>query len=183
MLNPFKHSPVGVVMFISGAAGFLLGCFEHGTWQLAVESAQVVAGLVNYSRDNPFYMHHVKLWSLLHQVCVPLLLLGISERILSFIFSGFIAMFYFQALSLCVWALCRNIPLAFACPFFVAFTHSTRFCAIYPVVLMGTSNTHGAIGLSLVLLALALMASDKYKHAMFLLGVLPSIHLALGMLC
>ncbi|MCI0413293.1 hypothetical protein L0222_10905 [bacterium] len=176
------RNPVALVLLISGSTGFLIGSLQHGTWQLAVESAQVLAGVVEYPKHNPFYMHHTKLWSLLHQICVPFLLIGVSERTLSFLFSGIMGMLSFQALSLTVWALCNDLLLSLASPFMIVFTHATKYCAIYPVVLMGTSNTHGMIGLALVLLIIAFIGSGKFKHSMFLLGLLPSVHLALGAL-
>ena len=37
-------------------------------WQVAVETAQVVAGLVTYPADNIFFIYHTKLWTVLHQI-------------------------------------------------------------------------------------------------------------------
>ncbi len=58
-----------VVLAVSGAIGFVLGTTVFATWQVAVESAQVVAGLVKYPADNPFYIYHLQLWTVLHQIC------------------------------------------------------------------------------------------------------------------
>ena len=174
---------IGIVLTLSGLFGFLLGSVGHGTWQLAVESAQVLAGLVPYPHENPFYMHHTKLWSVLHQLCVPLIWLGISERTLSFLFSGIMGMLSFQAASLLVLTLSGDSFVALAAPFLIQFTHATRYCAIYPVLLMATSNTHGAIGLSLAVLILTLIANHRYKVGMLLLAVSPAVHLSLGLLC
>ena len=46
---------------------------------MAVETAQVVAGLVKYPSGNPFYVYHTKLWTVVHQICAVLLRAGVSE--------------------------------------------------------------------------------------------------------
>lgn len=46
---------------ISGLMGFWLGAAVFGEWQVAVETAQVIAGFVKYPADNPFYIYHVRL--------------------------------------------------------------------------------------------------------------------------
>ncbi|HEY4492276.1 MAG TPA: hypothetical protein VI958_09795, partial [Acidobacteriota bacterium] len=171
------------LLLISGITGFLLGSFQHGTWQLAVESSQVIAGLVPYSPDNPFYLYHTKAWTLLHQIPGIFLRLGFSERMLSFGMSGLLGMLSFQTLSLFAWILCRNLFLAFACPFFALFTHAHSYFAIYPVWLMGTSNSQGAISTFFILLTAALLAAQRYRAGFILLGVAPAVHLSLGFLC
>ena len=67
--------------------GFLFGC-AGSRWQVAVESAQVVAGLVDYPPGNPFYIYHTKFWTVLHQMGAVLLRAGLSEMTLSRLVSG-----------------------------------------------------------------------------------------------
>ena len=56
------------VLVLSGLLGFWFGFVAYPTWQVAVEPAQVVAGLVSYPAGNPNYIYQSKLWTILHQV-------------------------------------------------------------------------------------------------------------------
>jgi len=80
------------VLALSGLLGLWIGITGFPNWQVAVETAQVVAGLVTYPSDNPFYIYHVKLWTVLHQVLALLLRLGVSEIALSEMLSGLLGM-------------------------------------------------------------------------------------------
>lgn len=44
------------VLLLSGILGFRVGMLGFPDWQVAVETAQVVAGLVTYPPDNIFYI-------------------------------------------------------------------------------------------------------------------------------
>ena len=56
------------VLLLSGILGFGVGMIGFPDWQVAVETAQVVAGLVPYPPDNIFYIYHTRLWTALHQM-------------------------------------------------------------------------------------------------------------------
>ena len=94
---------------ISGVVGFLLGALVYPSWQVAVEPAQVVAGLVKYPAGNAFYVYETKLWTILHQICAVLLRAGVSEIALSKALSGVLAMAGLQALTMVAYALCDDI--------------------------------------------------------------------------
>ena len=68
-----------LVLAVSGLFGFRIGLVGFPTWHICVETAQVVAGLVRYPAENPFYIYHTKLWSLVIQICAVLLKAGLSE--------------------------------------------------------------------------------------------------------
>jgi hypothetical protein len=59
--------------------GFFLGSFIMPVWTHNVESAQVIANVLNYSSDNPMYIGHSGLYSLLIQIPALLLHIGCSE--------------------------------------------------------------------------------------------------------
>ena len=101
--------PVPSVLVVSGALGFHVGAGAFADWQVAVETAQVVAGLVDYPAGNPFYVYHTKLWTILHQVLAVALAAGLSERTLSVLVSGLLGMVSFQALSLIAYAISRDV--------------------------------------------------------------------------
>jgi hypothetical protein len=67
---------VALVMLVAGVCGVYFGLTS--AWQIPVESAQAVAGVVSYPADNPFYMYHIQSWTLLHQVPAAVLACGVS---------------------------------------------------------------------------------------------------------
>jgi hypothetical protein len=171
---------VVVVALLSGLGGFVLGAFGYGTWQVATESAQVLAGLVEYPRDNPFYLYHTKLWTLAHQIPALLLAFGWTESTLSLLLSGLLGMLSFQALGLCVLALSGDKLLSVSAPFFIEYTRATMFWIAYPVWLLGTTHTYGVLGLSAGLLIVALVANGRARTGAFMLGLLPALHPSIG---
>src|SRR4051812_49085059 len=83
------------VLTASGLFGLTAGAVLFAVWQVAVETAQVVAGLVTYPPGNPFYIYHTKLWTILHQICAAMLVAGFPETALSRLMSGVIGMLSF----------------------------------------------------------------------------------------
>ncbi len=176
-------SRVALVLLLSGLFGFCLGMFGNATWQDPVETAQVISGIVEYPRQNPFYMYHIKLWTFSTQISALLLHFGASERALSLVVSGVMGMLSFQALSVCVLAICHDSLLAIASPFFIHFTNAASFGIIYPVWLMGHPQSYGVLGLSFILLVIGLIGTGQYKLGGLFLGIAPAVHPSLGILC
>jgi len=171
---------VTLVLIASGIGGFHAGMVTFPDWQVAVETAQVIAGIVRYPVDNPFYLYHLKLWTILHQTCALLLQAGMSEIALSKIVSGLLGMVSFQAIALIVYALSRDALLAIGSAFLIAFTRTAEYGVNYPIYLMGTPHTYGAIGLSLIALVAGLTGAGWYRTAAFVLGLAPAVHPSLG---
>jgi len=171
---------VTLVLIASGIGGFHAGMVTFPDWQVAVETAQVIAGIVRYPVDNPFYLYHLKLWTILHQICALLLQAGMSEIALSKIVSGLLGMVSFQAIALIVYALSRDALLAIGSAFLIAFTRTAEYGVNYPIYLMGTPHTYGAIGLSLIALVAGLTGAGWYRTAAFVLGLAPAVHPSLG---
>ena len=69
-----------LVLIVSGIGGFHAGFVTFPDWQVAVETAQVTSGIVAYPPGNPFLLYHLKLWTVLHQICGALLLSGRPVR-------------------------------------------------------------------------------------------------------
>ena len=168
------------VLCVSGALGFVIVAFGFPDWQVAVESAQVVAGLVAYPRDNSFYIYHLKLWTVLHQVCALLLAAGMSEITASMLLTGVQGMVTFQALAMFVYALSRNGVLAVASVIVVIVSGTGEVGVTYPIFLLGTAHTYGALGLSLFVLTAALIGCGWYRAGLLLVGLTPAIHPSLG---
>jgi hypothetical protein len=174
-----RIGPIGVLI-ISGVLGFAVGAMKFPTWQVAVESAQVVAGIVQYPAGNPFYIYHVKLWTILHQICAVLLLAGVSEIWLSIALSGLLGMASFQALAMIAYALSADVVLAIAAPFVIFVSHVAEHGVVYVVSLMNTQHTYGSIGLSVIVLVAGLLGSGCYRLGWALLGLATAVHPSLG---
>jgi len=175
-----NQNKIVTVLLLSGCLGFFLGFVGYPTWQYAVEWGQVLSGTVEYSTPTPHYFFQKWVWNLLHQISAALLSVGVSEELLSLVFSGFQGMLSFQALSLLVFAFSRDPVLSLAVPGFVHFTNAVRYSVIYPISLMGFEATQGVVGLSLMLLIVVLIGNEQYKAAGVFLGLAPAVHPSLG---
>jgi hypothetical protein len=174
-----RHRPL-LVLALAGLMGFLIGMIRFPTWQVAVEAAQVVAGLVDYPPDNPFYIYQVKLWTVLHQICAALLRAGLSEITVSRLVSGLLGMVSFQALGLLIYAFSADLLLAVGAPMLIFYTRAAEHGAMYPIALMGTDHTYGVIGLSMAVLVVALLGAGCYRLGAFLIGIAVAVHPSLG---
>ena len=168
------------VLLLSGILGFRMGMIAFPDWQVAVETAQVVAGIVTYPPDNIFHIYHTRLWTVLHQILAVALRAGVSELTLSFVVSGLQGMLMFQGLALVVYGLSRDVLLSVGAAALIFFTRSAEYGVIYPLFLLGTEHTYGVIGLSTAVLVVALLGAGWYRTGAFLLGIAPCIHPALG---
>ncbi len=168
------------VLLICGGLGFIVGMFRAPALQVAVESAQVLAGIVRYPPGNAFYIYHTKVWTLLHQIPALFLYAGFSELALSRFISGLLGMVALQALGMVVYALSRSVLLAVATALTILITGAAEGLDVYPVALMGTGHTYGALGLSLFVLVLGLYGAGCGRSAAMLLGLAPAIHAGLA---
>ena len=168
------------VLLISGLLGFRVGMVGFPEWQVAVETSQVVAGLVRYPAGNPFFIYHTKLWTIVHQLCAPLLWAGVSEIRLSLIISGVLGMLTFQALAIFVYAFSRDALLAVGTAVLIFASRAAEYGAVYVLYLLGNENTYGIIGLSFCVLAVGLIGSGCYRSGGFLLALAPAVHPSLG---
>ena len=167
-------------LVLSGLAGYYAGARAFPEWQVPVETAQVIAGIVRYPPDNPFLIYHLKLWTLLHQICAALLAAGMSEIRLSVMLSGVTGMLSFQALAMTAYAFNRSIWLSVIAAIVVFVSGATDYGVRYPIFLLGTSHTYGSVGLSWIVLVAALIGCGRYRTGLFLLGLAPAIHPSLG---
>lgn len=165
---------------VSGVIGYYVGSRGFPEWQVPVETAQVIAGLVSYPPDNPFFIYHLKLWTILHQIGALLLSAGMSEIRLSIILSGLTGMVSFQALATTAYAFSRSVWLSTIAAIVVFISGATDYGVRYPIFLLGTSHTYGSIGLSWVVLTAALIGCGRYGAGLLLLALAPAIHPSLG---
>ena len=165
---------------VSGLLGYFVGSRGFPEWQVPVETAQVLAGIVRYPPDNPFLIYHLKLWTVLHQICAAFLAAGVSEIRLSVWLSGITGMLSFQALAMTTFAFSRSSWISVATTIVVFVSGATNYGVRYPIFLLGTSHTYGSVGLSWAVLTAALIGCGRYRVALFLLGLAPAVHPSLG---
>jgi hypothetical protein len=175
---------IALVLFVGALCGLHFGLTSG--WQIAVESAQVVAGIVKYPADNPFYMYHVKSWTLLHQIPALLLWCGVSEQAASLAVSCTAAVLGQQALGLISYAFSRDRLVACTVPMLYL---ATNVCkgngAVYPIFIIPDPywTTYGVTGAATVLFVWSLWGLGLRRCAAFLSGLAPAVHPALGGWC
>src|SRR5262245_15999281 len=114
--KPASGRTVAAVAIASACAGALLGALTP-SWHVAIEPAQVLAGIVRYPPGNPFGLYELRLWTLWHQLLAPMLAAGVPERVLTIAVSGAVGALTFAALSVMALAHGAHPALAFATPF------------------------------------------------------------------
>jgi hypothetical protein len=173
-------SRVAVTLLLSGALGFWLGIAARPSWHTPIETAQVIAGLVTYPATNPFFIYHVKLWSVMHEALAAALALGVSEVTLSRALSGLVGMLSFQALSAMVFAFSRRVWYSTTVAFVIFVSRAAEYGGVYPIHLLGTSHTYGVVGLSVSVLTIALLGNGLSRAGGLLLGLGPALHPSMG---
>jgi hypothetical protein len=168
------------VLIVSGILGLGLGATACAEWQVAVESAQAISGVVAYPAQTPAYLYHRSVWTILRQLLAILLKLGASEAVLSVSVSGILGMISLQALSMFVFALGADALVAILTALVVFFSRLTDVGGPYPIHLMGTPFSEGSLGLSLVVLIIGLVGAGWLRSGAFLLGLMPAVHAPLG---
>lgn len=168
------------VLVVSGLAGGLVGVTQ-AHWQWSVEHAQVLAGIVSYPTTSPVAIAHAKFWSLLPQLGALLLSAGVTEWALSIAISGLMGVLAFQGLSAVGYALSRDELVAIGAVFVLFASRAYDYGVVYPISLLGTPDTYGAVGLMLLVQVIGLFALRWYRTAAFLLAISPAIHVTLGL--
>lgn len=173
-------SRVTVVLLVTGILGFRVGYVQFPDWQVAIETAQVVARLVRYPSPTPFSLYHAELWTILHQLLALLLRIGFTEIVLSKLLSGVLGMLSLQALAAIVYAVSGDALVSIGATGLLMVTRATDFGVLYPIFLMGSSHTYGIVGLSYFVLVAGLLGAGRYPAAGFLLGLAPAVHPSIG---
>src|SRR5262249_55875991 len=136
---------------------------------------------VSYPPSNPFFIYHVRLWTVLHQLCAPLLRAGVSEIQLSLLLSGLLGTVTFQALAMFIFAFSRDVLVSVGVAAMIFLTRTAEFGVVYGLFLLGTENTYGILGLSFCVLAVALIGAGRYRTGGLMMGLAPAIHPSLGL--
>ncbi len=182
--DSLQRGSVLYVCIIAGLCGAYLG--TTNSLQNALESAQVLSGKVTYPADNPFYLYHIKAWTLINQIPALMLTFGFSERVVSILLGAFIGMVSFQAISVATLVVSRSRWLAIALPLILEVSglyveihnrYALRFFSERPW------QCYGVLGTSWAALCWALYGAKCRRIAAFMAGMAPAIHPTLGAWC
>jgi len=172
---------VGPALAASALIGFALGVL-FPAWQVAIEPAQVAAGIVAYPPDNPFALYETRVWNLWHQLLAPLLVAGVPERTLTFAVSGAVGAITFASMSCFAAAMGASPAWAVAAPLLTWFFNPMimRWGFHYPILLVGYGHTYGMVGIAWLALACGAIGLGRLGLGAFLIGVGPALHASLG---
>ena len=161
----------------------LIAGFWFPQWQAVVEGGQVLVGLVTYPEGNPQGIYHQQLWTILNQAAGVMLVLGLSEQVVSAFFTGIGATVFFVGVALIAHAFCRNWMVSVLTPLLVLITDVAGSASgnNYPILLLDTPHTYGWMGSTVVLLVLGLIGIGKTSLAFFFIGILPAVHPTWGL--
>ena len=177
----------------SAMVGGLIGGLVQPFWTHNVESAQVVAGVVQLPQDNPMLLVHTRVYSALIQGAAVLLRLGMSEWGVSVVSSMLEGSLAFAAVAACALSVSGRPLVSLLTPtLFLAWGEragqATTYAGMfnghtYPVHFPTTSSVYGHVGLYLVLLIFSLAALGKIRIAAVMAGLAPAIHPTLAAAC
>ena len=164
---------------LCATVGLLLGVV-NARWQVSVETGQVLAGITPYGPENPWYMYHVKVFSLVNHLSALLMALTQDEIATSLIVSGLVGMVSILGLGSLIFALCGSPFVAIAGAVFIAVNNLVGEGVVYPIRLTGFEHTYGMLGLGIVVLCISLLPARRYASGMFLVGLAPAVHPSWG---
>ena len=165
---------------ICGCIGFAFG-LSNSTWQVTVETGQVLSGIVEYPKDNPFYMYHIKVFTIVNHFSSLLLRVGISERVASIIISGLLGLISFEAIGTLIFTISRNVFLSIIGVMLIYLADFTGDGVVYPIWLMGQSHTYGILGTSFAVLSVGLLGCRAYRASLFCIALAPCVHPSIGL--
>ncbi len=171
--------PLCLVFAICGCIGFAFG-LSTSTWQVTVETGQVLSGIVQYPKDNAFYMYHIKVFTIMNQFSALLLRIGFSERFACIFISGFLGLLSFEAIGTVIFAVSGNVVLSILGVILIYLTDFTGHGVVYPIWLMGLPHTYGILGTSFAVLCIGLLGCRAYHGGLFCIALAPCVHPSIG---
>ena len=167
------------LLLISGVLGAGIGVLG-GTWQWAVELAQIEAGIVSYPSEALATAVQAHVWSVLTQLVALALNLGVPEVWCSAALSGVMTGLALQAVVLTVFLFARHGTYSLQCGLVILLTRASAHGAVYPAELLPSAHSYGAVGLSLSALIPALAGTGFATAAALLAGLSIAVHATSG---
>ncbi|MGB8225984.1 MAG: hypothetical protein WCE45_03815 [Sedimentisphaerales bacterium] len=141
-----------------------------------MEAGQILTGVVKYSAGAGISTY-LKAFSSINHLSALLLLIINSEKIVSIIISALLGMISFQAIGLFIYSINKNICISVIGVILIYFANYVGPGVIYPIWFLGHIHTFGILGLSFIVLIIALINIGAYGIAFFCLGLAPCVHM------
>lgn len=178
-----NSNKINSILLLSPIFGWIISTAQRLCWQDPIETAQVLAGLVSYPPNNPFYIMHIKSWSLVNQLAALMLAMGLSDFTVNTLIAGVVGSVSFAGISLLVYAISKKTLIALFTPMVMYSLSLVGASNGYPIAFLGSSSSYGILGLSFTLLAIGLLGCGYYRTGVFLVGLAPAIHPSMGAFC
>jgi hypothetical protein len=153
-------NPTVWVPFLVAIIGFLVGGFLFHVHHVAVDGSLIIAGLVDYPKDNLQYLIARESFTAIHLIGALFLKLGFSVWQVSFIFSGLQGMLAFLGSYFIGISLSNSIPFGLLTIILAYGVKANPFAPIgptnYPITYMGMAETYGNVGMNYALFAVGL---------------------------
>jgi hypothetical protein len=177
--QPAAHRAFAQPVLAGGALGAVFGILYPAA-HVAIEPAQVLAGLVSYPSDNVFWLYQTRVWTVLHQIFALLLVAGVDERTLTQLASAGVGALNFAALTAFARALGAPRAYSIVAPFLLWALNPLGWGFGYPILMIGHPHTYGTVGLAWVVLACSAIGAGRWTLGAALLGFAPALHPAVG---
>ena len=178
--EPSQQRRALVILLVGVGILGILYAIHQSELQAAVEQGQSISGMVPYAPDNPFYIYHVKAWNIWGQSAALGLEAGLNEEALSLIIAGLFGFAFFVGIALWAHSFSRNVLVtAFVLIIPVLLWESFQGFR-YHLILPGARHTYGGMGMTMGLLVIGLLATNRIRLGLLVLGFAPWIHISLG---
>ncbi len=163
-----------VLIFIGAGLGGAMG--PEGRF---IDGALVIAGEVRYPETSVMGAYFRNLWTILHQIPAALLALGIPVRVIHVLFNVTFISIAFAGISLLAYAFTSSSLLSILIALAVIVARGHLLGPDYPIAFF-TPHSFGMAALSMACLAIGLLANRRWFGASVVAGIMPSVHIVLG---
>ena len=178
--EPFQQRRALIILLVGVGILGMLYAIRQSEMQVAVEQGQAISGLVSYTPDNPFYIYQVKSWNIWGQGSALGLEAGLDEETLSLIIAALFGFAFFIGIALWAYSFSHNVLIsAFVLMIPVLLWNSFQGFR-YHLIMPGTLNTYGGMGMTMGLLVIGLLATNRLRLGLLVLGFAPWVHISLG---
>jgi hypothetical protein len=150
------------LFLITGVIGFILGIIK-ADFQVSLEAAQVLLGLVQYEPSSLIYEYYSNNYSLINYLSALFLYLSNSEILSSILISGIVGCIGMQTLGMLLFLITGDLWVSVALSLILALKNIFLPGISYSINFLGTPHTYGRLGLffSLYPILIASLLSQK----------------------
>lgn len=168
-----------VLIVLCTIAGILLAVITS-TWQVAVETGQVLIGQVSYDPSSILAAYHRAMFSMASDIAALLLLATGSAWISSVILCAIIEAFLLSGLALIAYSVIGRVHGSFLVAIALASMNYLGTGPSYPIMFLGTEHSYGVLGLASAIFVIGCFLCDLPRLGFFVSGVSFWAHPAWG---